>query len=102
VRGHDLVGVGGENAGDEFALFGIAGDDRSVAGTGGGEGGVADVEAEFAFAGGGVGAVAVVAVFREDGLDVAAEVDFSGRETGGGEKRGEGEQTRESKRDGGH
>jgi hypothetical protein len=44
----------------------------------------------------------MVAVFREDGLDVAAEVDFSGGESGSGEQRDEDEQTRESKRGGGH
>ena len=91
-----------QDAEDEFARVGFAGDDGGEFGFSAGEGGVALVEAEAGFAVRGVGAVAVVAVLREDGLDVAAEVDLGGGESGGGEQRGEGKQTRESKRDGGH
>lgn len=65
-RGHDLVGVVANDAGDEFAVVGFAGNEGDEAGFSGGEGGVAAVEAEAAFAGLGVGAVAVIAVFGED------------------------------------
>jgi hypothetical protein len=85
-RRHHVVGIVAENAGDELAVGGFAGDDGGVAGFADGEGALAAVEAEFGFAGGFVRAVAVVAVFREDRLDVAFETDrrIGGAETGDG------------------
>ena len=84
-RGHDLVGVGGEDAREEGAFFGVTGDDGDgavVVGFGGGF----VVEAETGFAFGFIGAVAEEAVFGEDGTDLATEVDGVGCERGcGGE-----------------
>ena len=87
VRGwHLLVFVGGEEAGDDLAGFGFAGDDGEGAGFATGERGVAEVEAEFAFAAVVVHAVAGEALLGEDGADFAVEVD--GRR-GGGEQEGD-------------
>jgi len=72
-----------DDAGDEFALVGFAGDDRGEAGFAAREGRFLEVEAEAGFAGGGVGAVAVVAVVGEDRLDFPTEVDRRGRAGGG-------------------
>ena len=74
-RRHDLLGVGTENASNEFAVVGFAGDDGGGTGLGGGERAVAAIKAKFRFAGLAIGAVAVVAVFRQDGLDIALETD---------------------------
>ena len=72
IRGrHEFVRIGVGEPGDEFAGGGVAWDDGGFAGFGGFEGGVADVEAETAFAVIGVGAVAVEAVVGKDGPDVA-------------------------------
>ncbi len=65
-RGHHLLLVVAENARDEFAVVGLAGDNGRKFGFAAGEGGVAAVEAQAGFAGGGVGAVAVITVFREE------------------------------------
>ena len=76
-RGHDLVGVGGEDALEEGTFFGVTGDDGDgaiVVGLGGGF--VVEAEAGFAF--GFVGTVTEEAVFGEDGTDLAAEVDGIG------------------------
>ena len=83
-RGHDLVGVGGEDALEEGAFFGVTGDDGDgavVVGFGGGF----FVEAEAGFAFGFIGAVAEEAVFGEDGTDLAAEVDGVGESGCGAE-----------------
>jgi hypothetical protein len=80
---HDLVGVGGEDALEEGAFFGVTGDDGDgavVVGFGGGF--VVEAEAGFAF--GFVGTVTEEAVFGEDGADLAAEVDGVGGESGCG------------------
>ena len=74
-RRHDLLGIGTENASNEFAVVGFAGDDGGGTGLGGSERAVAAIEAKFRFAGLAIGAVAVVTVFREDRLDVALETD---------------------------
>ena len=79
-RRHDFVRVRGDEAFDEFAFVGVAGDEGVF-----GEGGVADVEAEVGFAFIGVLAVAVEAVFAEDGADVAVEGDLCGW---GGDREG--------------
>ena len=75
-RRHDLLGVGTEDAGNEFAVVGFAGYDGSGTGLGWGEGAVAAIEAKFRFAGLAIGAVAMVAVFRQDGLNIAFETDW--------------------------
>lgn len=77
-RGHDVVGVMGGDAAEEFAVFWVAGDDGGVTGFGFAEGGFLDVEAEVAFAFVGIGAVAGEAVFGENGADFACEVDLLG------------------------
>ena len=64
-----------KDARDEFTGVGFAGDDRGEFRFPSAEGGVALIETETALAVRGVGAVAVVAVFREDGLDIAVETD---------------------------
>lgn len=87
---HDVVGVMGGDAAEEFAVIGVAGDDGGVAGFGFPEGGFLDVEAEVAFAFIGIGAVAGEAVFGEKGADFAGEVDFLGGD-GEREEREEGE-----------
>ena len=66
--GHEVIGIGGEDAFDDGTGFGIAGGDGF-----GFNGGVADVEAEVAFAVVLIGPVAGVAVFGEDGSDIAIE-----------------------------
>lgn len=96
-RRHHLLRIVAEDAGDEFAVVGLTGDNGDESGFTGGEGGVAQVEAEAALARLGIGAVAAVTVFREDRLDVAGEIywrlggtdrsDEQARE--GGEKGGE-------------
>ena len=68
--GHLLVLLGREDAGDEFAFGGLAGDDDVV-----GELAFAGVEAELGFAFGGVLAVAVKTVFGEDRADVVGVID---------------------------
>ena len=91
IRGwHEFVRVGVGEPGDEFAGGGVAGDDGGFTGFGGFEGGVADVEAETAFAVIGVGSVAVEAVVGEDGADVAVIA-----ERGGGGVERQQQQSRE-------
>ena len=81
VRGrHDFVRVRGDETFDEFAFVGVAGDEGVF-----GDGGVAGVEAEVGFTFIAVLAVAVEAVFAEDGADVAIEGDLCGW---GGEREG--------------
>jgi len=96
-RGHLLFGVLREQAEDELALFGFAGGDDEAA-VALGDGVVAFVEAELGLAVVGVLAVAVETVFREDGADVAVELELGGRggagsggEQGGQEETGGGE-----------
>ncbi len=81
--GHDLVGIGGEDALDDTAAIGLTGDDGGFAGFEGCDGGFADVEAEAGFPFIGVLSVAVEAVFGEDGADVAVELDGFGIRAGG-------------------
>ena len=95
--GHDLLGIVAQDAEDEFARVGFAGDDGGEFGFSAGEGGVALVEAEAGFAVRGVGAVAVVAVLREDGLDVAIEADGRGR--GGTGERGDSDEGERGEQD---
>jgi hypothetical protein len=89
-RRHHVLFVGGEDAGDEFAVGGITLDDRGDAGLAALEGAVARVEAETGLAVRGIGAVAVETVFGEDGLDLAGEI--HGGPGGGGGRGGDGEQ----------
>ena len=72
-RGHEEGGLGGGDAGEEFGFGGVAGRDD-------GEGAFAVIEAQVGHAGGGVGAVATDALVRQEGEDVAAEVDRLGGE----------------------
>jgi len=81
-RGHNFLGVGAEDAGDEFALFGLAGDDGGETGTAAGEGGLVQIQTEAGLAGACVGAVAVVAIVGEDRLYFPTEVDGLGGEGG--------------------
>ena len=71
---HFFLVVGGEDAGDEFAVGGVFFDDGGDARVAAFERAVAGVEAEAGSAIVGVGAVAVEAVFGEDGLDLAGEI----------------------------
>ena len=77
-RRHHFLFVGGENAGDEFAVGGLFFDDRGDAGLTALECAVAGVETKAGLAIAGVGAVAVEAIFGENGLDLAGEVDDGG------------------------
>jgi len=91
-RGHDLVRVVREDAGDQFTLVGVARDDGAGSAFGGSEGGGALVEAEAALAACFVRAVAFEAVVRKDGADVAGEVRAR---LGGGGGEGEAEESGE-------
>ena len=74
--GHAHRFVFGGDAANHFALAGIAGDDGvAAAKVGGGYG--FQVEAEFGFAVSRIGAMAGVALVREDGADVAIELDWA-------------------------
>lgn len=66
----------------------MAGDDGGLAGLGGAQGVVAEIEAEFAFAGLVVRAVALEAMARKQRADIALEIDFGGRSGGGVRGRG--------------
>jgi hypothetical protein len=85
ILGHEVVGVGGLDALDEFALFGVARNDGvGVAGPLL-HGEFGEVEAESAFAHFGIGTVATEAAGSEDGLDVLIEVEaLSGGDGGVG------------------
>lgn len=92
-RGHDVIDVGADDALDDVGGIGVAFDDGGLAAFAGEEGEFFAIEAEralFGFAGGGIGPVALVAILREDGLDVIVEVDdvgkFCTRESSGREK----------------
>lgn len=76
--GHLLVLFGREDAGDEFAFVGLAGDDDVVDPLA-----LAGVEPELGFAFRGVLAVAVKTIFREDGADVLGVVDRCWSRRGG-------------------
>jgi hypothetical protein len=80
-RGHEVIGIGGEDAFDDGAGVRVAGGDGF-----GFDGVGADVEAEVAFAMVLIGPVAGVAVFGEDGSDVPVERDLSGVRGGGSEE----------------
>ena len=89
---HLLVFVVGEDAGDECAFVRLAKNDGEVAGLGGLQGILADMEAEAGFAVSFVGAVTVEAFVREDRADVAIELDLRVRGAGvieQGERGGE-------------
>ena len=84
---------------DDFhkeGFFRVALDDDRFAVFEGGKGFFLDIEAEgvfLGFTGAGIGPVAVVAIIREDGLDVGVEGDFlregvGGQRESGGEKKG--------------
>ena len=72
------------DAGDHFRFSGGSGDDGF-----GGDGFIPEVEPEVSFAVGGVGAVAEVAIFGEDGLDVPVEGDLFFGGGGNSEEGGE-------------
>ncbi len=78
-RRHDFVGIMDEQAGDQRAFRRLAGHDRRAVALAAPESGVAQVQAQAALAGLGVAAVAVVAVLREDGLHLAAEIHGAAR-----------------------
>jgi hypothetical protein len=80
-RGHEVIGIGSEDAFDDGAGVGVAGGDGF-----GFDGVGADVEAEVAFAVILIGTVAGVTVFGEDGSDVPVERDLSGVRGGGSEE----------------
>ena len=80
-RRHQLVLVGGDDAFDERADLGLAGDERFL-----GQGGLAEVEAQLALAVRLILAVAAEAVVREDGQDVPAEAHGLRRDGGQGER----------------
>eukprot|EP01035_Chromulina_nebulosa_P040790 gene40790-55137_t len=67
---HAFLVIGGEEAKNDFAFVGLAGGDGGITGTRA-DGVGAVVEAEFALAVGGILAVALEAVFGENGADVA-------------------------------
>ena len=97
--GHEFIFIAGEDAADDFTFFWVGRNDGDFTGFGGFEGLLADIEAEFGFAGIFVGAVAVEASIGEDGSEVAIELDFGGQgelggPSGGGEE-GEEERKRE-------
>lgn len=77
-RGHHFFVVVADDAEDEFTVGALAGDDHGGA-VFRAEGAFLGVEAELGLAAFFVGAVAMVALVREDGLDVATEVDRRGR-----------------------
>ena len=80
-RRHELVLVRGDDAFDERADLGLAGDERFL-----GQGGLAHVEPELGLAVRFVLAVAAEAVVREDGEDVPAEAHGLRRAGGQGER----------------
>ena len=83
-RGHEFIGVGGENAAHQFALADFARDDGDGSALGGRGGGGALIEPEFSFARRLVRAVAFEAMARENGAHVAREVGrLHGAERGG-------------------
>src|SRR5688572_23733793 len=69
--GHAILRVGSENAGDEFAFIGLTRNDHTLL-----DGNRSIVEPQFRFAMAFVGAMAAEAVVREDGADVAVELNF--------------------------
>ena len=91
-RRHDLILVGGEHALEEGALVGLALDDGrrlflALFVDAGGEETGFGVETQAGLAGAGVRAVAMEAVVRQEGADVAIELHlFVGREGGGDEE----------------
>ena len=88
IRGrHDLVGVAMENALDDQGFSWVARHD-GLAAVAAFQGECAIVEAQPAFDCLFVGAVAGVAVFREDRLDLRVEIHFL-RASDGGEKHGD-------------
>jgi len=87
-RRHHLVGVLGKEPGVDGALVGLALDEGGAV-VPGGEGVGGDVEAEFGLAGV-FGAVAVVAVFGEDRLDMFVERNLGGNAGGGRDGAGGG------------
>src|SRR5262249_32386669 len=95
-RRHLLVGVGGEDPGDQLAGLDVARYDRAVAALELLRRGLAEVEPQARLARLVGGAVAGEAVGRQDRLDVAGVGDLGGRVGGGGrregEQRGSGEQ----------
>ena len=94
-RGHDVVGVGADDALDDVGGIGVAFEDGGLTAFAGEEGEFFAIEAEralFGLAGGGIWPVALVAILRKDGLDVIVEVydvgKFCTRESSG-RKEGE-------------
>ena len=73
-RRHHVIRVRGEDAHDQFALLGLAGNDRAFA-----QRDFAVIEAQLGFALVRVRAVAMKAVLRKDRANVAIEVDALGR-----------------------
>ena len=73
--GHDAAGVGGEDALDDGAAVGVAGDDGGATGFSGPNGLFAQVQAEAGHAGAYVGAMTPEAGVGHDGADVAIEPD---------------------------
>ena len=88
-RRHDFVGILLQDARDEGRLIRVALDDDDVAALGGREGVLRSVEAQSRLAGARVRSVAVVAILRQDRLDVPVEGDAVGGHEG---ERRQGEQ----------
>src|SRR5262249_50192191 len=91
-RRHHVVLVRRQDTADQLAVAGHARYDGPLAGAAGTDGLVADVEAELRLAGPVVGAVALEAVPRQDGPDLAVEEVLPGRrpqEGGRGKKEGQ-------------
>ena len=88
-RRHHVIRVVGEDAVHDFALVGLAGDDRGLAGFSFAVRGFRKVEAELTFARMFVHAVAGEAVLGQDRPDLTVEVDGIGPGVGAGEQGGE-------------
>ena len=88
-RRHDFVGILLQDARDEGRLIRVALDDDDVAALGGREGELRSVEAQPRLAGTRVRSVAVVAILRQNRLDVPVEGDAVGGHEG---ERRQGEQ----------
>ncbi len=85
LGGHAAGGIGGEDALDDGAFVGVAGDDGGGAGRGGFQSFFAAIEAHAGHAGAFVGTMAAEAGIRHDGPDIAIEFDGFGAGGGGGE-----------------
>ena len=85
-RGHDLIGIGGDEALPERALAEISRHHGRPALGGGGEEALLRIEPQAGLAGAGIRAVAMEAGVRQDGPDVAIEAHRFGGASSGGER----------------